>query len=122
MIPGEVVCGEEPVVLSPGRERLTLRVLNVSDRPVQVGSHYHFAEVNPGLDFDRSAAWGRHLDVPSGTSVRFEPGIERDVVLVTLGGCRVVPGLRRAAAGSLDATPSSSRAHHDIAPGSLLDS
>ena len=77
-------------------------VTNSADRPVQVGSHYHFAAVNPGLEFDRAAAWGRHLDIPAGTSVRFEPGVEREVVLVPLGGARRVPGLRPEYAGALD--------------------
>jgi len=78
-------------------------VLNTGDRPVQVGSHYHFAESNPALDFDRDAAWGQRLAVPAGTAVRFEPGIGREVELVALAGARVVPGLRGEAAGRLDA-------------------
>jgi urease subunit beta len=77
-------------------------VANTGDRPVQVGSHYHFAEANPVLSFDRETAWGQRLAIPAGTSVRFEPGIEREVTLVPLAGRRVVPGLRRAAAGPLD--------------------
>ena len=94
MIPGEVVAGDGgPVELAPGRERMVLRVLNVGDRPIQVGSHFHFADVNAGLSFDRAAARGFRLDVPAGTSVRFEPGVERSVGLVALGGARVVPGL-----------------------------
>jgi urease subunit beta len=100
--PGEVLVGEEPVMVNEGREATTLRVVNAGDRPVQVGSHYHFAAVNPGLEFDRAAAWGRHLDIPAGTSVRFEPGVEREVVLVPLAGARRVPGLRPEYAGSLD--------------------
>jgi urease subunit beta len=72
-----------------------LRVSNTGDRPVQVGSHYHFAQTNPALDFDREAAQGHRLDIPAGTSVRFEPGVEREVDLVPLAGNRVVPGLRR---------------------------
>ncbi len=102
MIPGEVVHGDGPVRINAGREAVSVRVVNTGDRPVQVGSHYHFAEVNPALDFDRDAAWGRRLDVPAGTSVRFEPGVDRDVPLVPLGGARVVAGLRGAAAGPLD--------------------
>lgn len=102
MIPGEVVCGEEPVVLSPGAFRRSIDVVNTADRPIQVGSHFHFAEANPGLSFDRSAAWGMRLDVPAGTSVRFEPGVDRVVTLVAIGGRRIVPGLRRAANGALD--------------------
>ncbi len=102
MIPGEVVHGDGPVRINASREAVSVRVVNTGDRPVQVGSHYHFAEVNPALDFDRDAAWGRRLDVPAGTSVRFEPGVDRDVPLVPLGGARVVAGLRGAAAGPLD--------------------
>lgn len=103
--PGAVLPADRPVVILAGRPERTLTVLNRGDRPVQVGSHYHFAEANPALDFDRAAAWGQRLAVPAGTSVRFEPGIERPVVLVPLGGRRVVPGLRRAAAGPLDPGP-----------------
>lgn len=94
MIPGELALGAEPVELAPGRERRTLAVLNGGDRPIQVGSHFHFADVNDGLEFDRGAATGFRLDIAAGTSVRFEPGIEREVGLVALGGTRVVAGLR----------------------------
>ncbi|WP_106398271.1 urease subunit beta [Actinocorallia populi] len=92
--PGQIVVGEGAVELNPGRERLTLAVENTGDRPVQVGSHYHFAQANPALNFDRAAARGYRLDVPAGTAVRFEPGMVRDVGLVRLAGARVVPGLR----------------------------
>lgn len=102
IVPGEILPGEGAVELNPGRERTTLVVTNTADRPVQVGSHYHFAAVNPGLSFDRQAAWGLHLDVPAGTSVRFEPGVEREVTLVPLAGARIVPGLRPEYAGRLD--------------------
>ena len=94
MIPGELVCAEGELELNAGRESRVLRVLNTGDRPIQVGSHFHFAAVNEALSFDRSAADGFRLDVPAGTSVRFEPGAERDVSLVALGGTRTVPGLR----------------------------
>ncbi|MBW0106837.1 urease subunit beta [Pseudonocardia sp. KRD291] len=103
MVPGEILPGDGAVELNPGRERTTLVVTNTADRPVQVGSHFHFAAVNPGLSFDRAAAWGRHLDVPAGTSVRFEPGVDREVTLVPLAGARAVPGLRPEYAGPLDA-------------------
>ena len=93
-VPGEVVTGAEPVELNPGRPRTTLTVVNTGDRPVQVGSHYHFAQVNDALAFDREAARGHRLDVPAGTAVRFEPGITREVSLVPLAGLRAVPGLR----------------------------
>ncbi|ALE83330.1 urease subunit beta [Pseudonocardia sp. HH130629-09] len=102
MTPGEILFGDEPVELNPGRTRVVLTVVNAADRPVQVGSHYHFAAANPGLEFDRDAAWGHRLDVPAGTSVRFEPGVEREVSLVPIVGARRVPGLRPESAGALD--------------------
>jgi urease subunit beta len=102
VVPGEVVLGDAPVVINAGRPVTTMTVVNTGDRPVQVGSHYHFAESNPALAFDRSAAWGRRLAVPAGTAVRFEPGIEREVDLVPLAGARIVPGLRGQAGGALD--------------------
>ncbi|MFF5993020.1 urease subunit beta [Prauserella flavalba] len=95
MRPGEIIPAAEPVPLNPGRPRTRLRVRNTGDRPVQVGSHFHFADVNPGLDFDREAAAGQRLDIAAGTAVRFEPGVEREVDLVPLAGGAVVPGLRR---------------------------
>lgn len=102
MIPGEVIVGDGPLELNAGREVLTLPVVNAGDRPVQVGSHFHFAEANAALEFDRSAARGYRLDVPAGTAVRFEPGIDREVGLVPLVGARVVAGLRGHVAGALD--------------------
>jgi urease subunit beta len=102
VIPGEVVPGEGAVPLNVGRERVVLEVVNAGDRPVQVGSHYHFAAANPALRFDRDAAWGTRLDVPAGTAVRFEPGVHREVTLVPIAGARVVPGLRPESAGRLD--------------------
>ena len=98
-----MVLGDGPVVINAGRPVTTMVVVNTGDRPVQVGSHYHFAEANPALEFDRPAAWGQRLAVPAGTAVRFEPGIEREVDLVPLAGARIVPGLRGEAAGPLDA-------------------
>jgi urease subunit beta len=102
MIPGEVVPGTGLIELNPGRPVLTLRVENTGDRPIQVGSHLHFAETNAALDFDRPAAWGHRLAVPAGTSVRFEPGLAQEVELVPLAGERVVYGIRGLAAGPLD--------------------
>ena len=102
MIPGEVLAAEGTIELNPGRDRIELLVENGGDRPVQVGSHYHFAAANPALAFDRDAAWGRRLDIPAGTSVRFEPGLSQVVGLVPIGGRRVVPGLRPELAGPLD--------------------
>jgi urease subunit beta len=104
VIPGEIIPGTGDIEINPGRPRLEMTVRNTGDRPVQVGSHYHFAEANSALDFDRSAAWGHRLAVPAGTSVRFEPGMPRDVVLVPLAGNRIVPGLRGLAGGPLDAS------------------
>ncbi len=101
MIPGEIVPADGPVAINVGRAETSLVVMNTGDRPVQVGSHYHFAEANPALDFDRAAAWGRRLAIPAGTSVRFEPGVSREVTLVPLAGRRAVPGLRGAAGGPL---------------------
>jgi urease subunit beta len=94
VIPGELVTAPGELELNAGRERRSLRVLNTGDRPIQVGSHFHFADVNDALSFDRAAAAGFRLDVPAGTSVRFEPGADRSVGLVALGGRRRVPGLR----------------------------
>jgi urease subunit beta len=94
MIPGEILTPDGSVELAPGRNRVTLIVENSGDRPIQVGSHYHFAQANPALSFDREAARGCRLDIPAGTSVRFEPGVSREVTLVELAGRRVVPGLR----------------------------
>ena len=94
MIPGELITQPGEIELNVGRETKTLRMVNTGDRPIQVGSHFHFADVNDALDFDRDAATGFRLNVPAGTSVRFEPGAERDVELVALGGARNVPGLR----------------------------
>src|SRR4051794_32644215 len=107
-VPGEIQYGSAPIELNPGRERRTLRVVNTADRPIQVGSHYHFAAANPGLRFDREAAWGTRLDVPAGTAIRFEPGVERDVTVVPIGGNRIVPGLRPEWAGPLDRDASGS--------------
>jgi urease beta subunit len=103
VIPGEVVGPDDPIEINVGLDVTRLRVLNAGDRPIQVGSHYHFAEANTALQFDRVAAHGRRLDVPAGTAVRFEPGIVVDVDVVSLMGSRIVLGLRGAVAGPLDA-------------------
>lgn len=94
MIPGELRLARGELELNVGRERFTIRVLNTGDRPVQVGSHVHFAQTNAALAFDRERTRGFRLDVPAGTSVRFEPGAELEVGLVALAGERRVPGLR----------------------------
>jgi urease beta subunit len=105
LIPGEILTADGTIELGPGRERVALVVENAGDRPVQVGSHYHFAAANPALSFDRAAARGYRLDIPAGTSVRFEPGVSREVVLVALAGARVIPGLRPESAGPLAGPP-----------------
>jgi len=102
MHPGEIAYGDGEIELNPGRAVVTLRVENTGDRPIQVGSHLHFAECNAALAFDRSAAWGYRLAVPAGTSVRFEPGLPQQVDLVPLAGARVVHGIRGLSAGPLD--------------------
>ena len=102
MIPGEFFFAEDEVELNPGRPTTTLMVSNRGDRPVQVGSHYHFAEANSGLDFDRQQARGLRLDIPAGSAVRFEPGQSREVTLVPFSGsCRVV-GFDGKVMGELD--------------------
>jgi urease beta subunit len=101
--PGEVVTAEGSITLNEGAPRTSLRVVNTGDRPIQVGSHYHFAQANGALEFDRAAAHGKRLDIAAGTAVRFEPGVERDVDLVPIRGARVVPGLTLPAPGALDA-------------------
>src|ERR671916_1262955 len=102
MIPGELLPGEGEVLLNEGREKISLTVANAGDRPVQVGSHFHFFETNRALRFDRETAYGMRLDIPAGTSVRFEPGDERAVDLVAIGGRRVARGLNGLTDGALD--------------------
>ncbi len=101
MIPGEVFAANGELVLNEGATAITLMVANTGDRPVQVGSHYHFAETNPALDFDREAAYGLRLDIASGTAVRFEPGQRREVQLIPISGGRVVYGFNQKVMGAL---------------------
>jgi len=91
--PGEIVTLDEDIEINAGRERVTVKVLNTGDRPVQIGSHFHFFEINKALDFDRKAAFGFHLDIPAGTAVRFEPGESKEVTLAAFGGTGEVYGL-----------------------------
>ena len=102
MIPGEVIPKDGEIVLNEGAAAVTLTVANTGDRPVQVGSHYHFFETNAALDFDRAAARGFRLDIPAGTALRFEPGQTREVTLVAYGGRRVVHGFNGAVRGALE--------------------
>ena len=101
MIPGELFPAPGEITLNEGREPITLQVANTGDRPVQVGSHYHFAETNPALDFDRDKARGMRLDIAAGTAVRFEPSQRRDVTLIPLSGDRRVYGFNQAVMGDL---------------------
>ncbi|MGI8596864.1 MAG: urease subunit beta [Thermoleophilaceae bacterium] len=100
--PGEVICAEDDLPRGADRRVESLRVANVGDRPIQVGSHFHFFEVNAALRFERPAAYGMRLSVPAGSAVRFEPGDERDVDLVPLAGRRVVRGMNGLVEGALD--------------------
>jgi urease subunit beta len=102
MIPGEYFIQDGEIELNTGREELTLTVANSGDRPIQVGSHYHFFETNPALQFDRKKARGMRLDIAAGTAVRFEPGQTRDVKLVALAGTRTVYGFRQEIMGKLE--------------------
>ncbi len=101
MIPGQIVTAEGEIELNAGAPSVTLKVANSGDRPVQVGSHYHFFEANAGLIFDREAARGMRLDIPAGTAVRFEPGQERDVTLIPFAGARRIYGFRQLVMGKL---------------------
>lgn len=101
MIPGEIYPADADIILNEGAESLRLMVANTGDRPVQVGSHFHFAETNIGLDFDREAARGMRLDIAAGTAVRFEPGQRREVQLVPFGGARKVFGFNQKVMGAL---------------------
>jgi urease subunit beta/urease subunit gamma/beta len=110
MIPGEWLLSDEPVQINAGRRTLRVAVRNTGDRPIQVGSHFHFFEVNRALDFDRAATLGMRLNVPSGQAIRFEPGDERDVDLVELGGARRVVGFNGLLDGATSARWTASRA------------
>ena len=103
MVPGETIVGKDPIAINAGRPVVELAVANTGDRPVQVGSHYHFGETNAALVFDREAARGFRLDIPAGTAVRFEPGQTRTVRLVAFCGNRVVTGFQGLVDGPLDA-------------------
>jgi urease subunit beta len=101
MIPGEIMVADGDIELNAGRATKTLSVTNSGDRPIQVGSHYHFFETNPALVFDRTAARGYRLDIAAGTAVRFEPGQAREVTLVEIAGSRTIYGFRQAVMGKL---------------------
>ncbi|WP_062210197.1 urease subunit beta [Aureimonas sp. AU12] len=101
MIPGEILVRDGEILLNADAQAITLHVANRGDRPIQVGSHYHFAETNPALDFDRTVARGTRLDIAAGTAVRFEPGQSRDVRLIPLSGDRIVHGFNARVSGAL---------------------
>jgi urease subunit beta len=101
MIPGEIITKDGDIILNAGRKTLAVTVTNTGDRPIQVGSHYHFFETNPALRFERKKARGMRLDIPAGTAVRFEPGQTRDVTLIPFAGRRQVYGFRAAVMGKL---------------------
>jgi len=100
LIPGEYLLASEPVIANEGRATITLEVANTADRPIQIGSHFHFFEVNRALRFDRAAAFGMRLNIPAGTAVRFEPGDTKKITLVALGGAAAVYGLNALTNGS----------------------
>ncbi len=102
MIPGEIIVADGDIILNQGRQTITLAVANTGDRPVQIGSHFHFFETNEALDFDRGAALGHRLDIPAGTAVRFEPGQSREVTLVPYAGNRVVRGFNAKIQGKVE--------------------
>ncbi|MBD2765733.1 urease subunit beta [Kocuria sp. cx-455] len=119
MNPGEYILAKDPVVCNEGREAISLEVLNRGDRPVQVGSHFHFAEANRALEFDREKALGHRLDIPAGTAVRLEPGDSTTVKLIPLGGDRMAFGFRDLVDGPLDAraaTPFDGGSSHENSP------
>ena len=107
MIAGEIFPASGEIVLNKDRAAISLKVANTGDRPIQVGSHYHFAETNAALNFDRKAALGYRLDIPAGTAVRFEPGQSREVLLIPYGGARLVYGFNKAVMGALPKVPAS---------------
>ena len=105
MIPGEILPATGDIVLNKDRTAISIKVANTGDRPIQVGSHYHFAETNAALAFDRQTALGYRLDIPAGTAVRFEPGLSRDVWLIPYEGARLVYGFNQAVMGALPQVP-----------------
>ena len=120
LVPGELLPADEPVQLNEGRPTASVTVENTGDRPVQVGSHFHFFEANPGLQFDRASAYGYRLDIPAGTAVRFEPGQEREVDRVAIGGDRIVHGMSGLVNGSLDDEDIKARAIERAIEGGFL--
>jgi len=113
MIPGELLVESGEIELNAGRETVTLTVANTGDRPIQVGSHFHFFEVNQALSFDRDQARGMRLDIPAGTAVRFEPGDDKEITLVALAGTREVYGFNALINGSLDSKTKATKADKD---------
>lgn len=102
-VPGAIIFGADPVLINAGCEITTLKVVNTGDRPISVGSHFHFAEVNAALEFDREAAWGKRQNIVSGGISRFDPGVTQEIELIPFGGRRIAAGFRGACKGPLDA-------------------
>ena len=121
LIPGETLTRDEPIEINAGRETASVTVENTGDRPSQVGSHFHFFECNPALDFDREAAYGMRLDIPAGTAIRFEPGCEKDVELVAIGGDRIVHGMGGLVDGELDDDDTRERAIERAKSGGYIE-
>jgi urease subunit gamma/beta len=122
VIPGELLAGDEPIALNAGKPVTVIAVSNTGDRPIQVGSHYHFFEANRALRFDRAAAYGCRLAIPAGAAIRFEPGETRPVALVALGGAREVWGCNRLVEGYLDAPGMAEAALARLRAGGFADS
>ena len=120
MKPGEYFLNSAPIIANEGRRTAKLLVKNTGDRPIQVGSHYHFLETNRALAFDRTAAYGMRLNIPAGTAVRFEPGEEKEVELTTLAGARMVHGLNALVQGALDASEAREKALDRVRRGGFL--
>lgn len=102
MVPGELIIKEGKIEYNKDKNAISIEVINTGDRPIQIGSHYHFYEVNEFLKFDREKSYGKRLDIPSGTAVRFEPGDKKEIYLINIGGSRMIYGLRNLVDGSLD--------------------
>ena len=120
-VPGGYLLADDPIETVPARRRVEIEVANTGDRPIQVGSHAHFFETNPALRFDRRAAWGLRLDIPSGSAVRFEPGERRTVTLTAFGGARFVYGMHALAEGAVDGDPGPALARADAAGFAISD-
>jgi len=114
MIPGEYFLSDEPINLNAGRESIEINVVNLGDRPVQIGSHFHFFEVNPQMEFDREKAFGKRLDIPAGTAVRFEPGESKKISLIAFGGLQCAMGFNQLSQGKTSSDENRKKAMEKI--------